>query len=141
MLSVLCHLSKYHRRVRKYLRNQVIPPLRDVSMRPEVGTDARNKLCKLLTSPVNSVSQIVAEFLFILSKESGNYRCLRAKSNMVCFNIWFSVARLVKYTGYGNAAGLLARRGLMLGGKGDNAGNYSDEEDSDTEEYLTNAHK
>ena len=51
------------------------------------------------------------------------------------------MARLVKYTGYGNAAGLLARRGLMLGGKGDNAGNYSDEEDSDTEEYLTNAHK
>ena len=71
VLSVLCHLSKYHRKVRKYLRNQVIPPLRDVSMRPEVGNDARSKLCKLLTSPVNSVSQIVAEFLFILSKESG----------------------------------------------------------------------
>ena len=53
------------------MRNQVIPPLRDVSMRPEVGNDARSKLCKLLTSPVNSVSQIVAEFLFILSKESG----------------------------------------------------------------------
>jgi hypothetical protein len=56
--------------------------------------------------------------------------------------MYVSVARLVKYTGYGNAAGLLARRGLMLGGKGDNAADYSEEEeDSDTEEYLQNAHK
>ena len=42
------------------------------------------------------------------------------------------VSRLVKHTGYGNAAGLLARRGLMLGGRG---GNYSSDEESDTEEY------
>ncbi len=48
---------------------------------------------------------------------------------------------MVKYTGYGNAAGLLARRGLMLGGKSAQAGKYSDEEDSDTEEYAENAHK
>lgn len=42
---------------------------------------------------------------------------------------------MVKYTGYGNAAGLLANRGLMLGGKGD--GNYSDSSDeSETEDYL-----
>lgn len=41
----------------------------------------------------------------------------------------------MKYTGYGNAAGLLANRGLMLGGKGD--GNYSDSSDeSETEDYL-----
>ena len=44
-----------------------------------------------------------------------------------------SVARFVKYTGYGNAAGLLAQRGLMCGGK---TGEYSSEsDDSDTEEY------
>ncbi|XP_014671189.1 PREDICTED: synembryn-A-like [Priapulus caudatus] len=43
--------------------------------------------------------------------------------------------RLVKYTGYGNAAGLLASRGLMHGGQG-NMGKYSSEsEESDTEEY------
>ena len=41
--------------------------------RPEVGVETRNRLCKLLTSPVNAVSQIVAEFLFILCKESGKY--------------------------------------------------------------------
>ena len=44
-------------------------------------------------------------------------------------------ARFVKYTGYGNAAGLLAQRGLMLGGRGQ--GEYSSEsEDSETEEYA-----
>ena len=56
---------------------------------------------------------MVAELLYALCKEN--------------------VGRLVKHTGYGNAAGLLARRGLMCGGRG--AGNYSSDEESDTEEY------
>lgn len=44
-----------------------------------------------------------------------------------------SVSRFIKYTGYGNAAGLLAARGLMRGGR--DPGHYSEDEDSDTEEY------
>lgn len=48
------------------------------------------------------------------------------------------VSRFVKYTGYGNAAGLLATRGL-LGGQGPRTtssdGQYSSDSDSDTEEY------
>ena len=48
------------------------------------------------------------------------------------------VNRFVKYTGYGNAAGLLATRGL-LGGERPNvsssAAQYSSDSDSDTEEY------
>jgi len=44
-----------------------------------------------------------------------------------------SVGRFVKYTGYGNAAGLLAQRGLMCGGHG--AVYSSESEDSETEEY------
>lgn len=43
------------------------------------------------------------------------------------------MSRFIKYTGYGNAAGLLVTRGLLAGGRG--AGCYSDDEDSDTEEY------
>jgi len=43
------------------------------------------------------------------------------------------VGRFVKYTGYGNAAGLLAQRGLMCGGHG--AIYSSESEDSETEEY------
>lgn len=46
--------------------------------------------------------------------------------------------RFVKYTGYGNAAGLLATRGL-LGGQGARScvseAHYSSDSDSDTEEY------
>lgn len=45
----------------------------------------------------------------------------------------FSAERFVKYTGYGNAAGLLAKRGLMGGGRG--ADYSSESEDSETEEY------
>ena len=41
---------------------------------------------------------------------------------------------MIKYTGYGNAAGMFANKGLL--GSGPNAANYSSEsEDSDTEEY------
>jgi hypothetical protein len=51
-----------------------------------------------------------------------------------------AVMRMVKYTGYGNAAGFLARRGAMLGGSGKSCSTSgvqfsSDSEDSDTEEY------
>ena len=49
------------------------------------------------------------------------------------------VRRFVKYTGYGNAAGLLATRGLLCGQGGRrmslSAGSYSSDSDSDTEEY------
>ena len=62
---------------------------------------------------------MVAECLFILCKEK--------------------VGRFVKHTGYGNAAGLLARRGLMLGERVEAKYSGSDT-DSDTEEYCANAH-
>lgn len=44
----------------------------------------------------------------------------------------------MKYTGYGNAAGLLATRGLLGGQRGKSystEGQYSSDSDSDTEEY------
>lgn len=49
--------------------------------------------------------------------------------------IAFTVGRLIKYTGYGNAAGLLAHRGLMTGRKAGQAAPDSSDSDSDTEEY------
>jgi len=42
---------------------------------------------------------------------------------------------MIKYTGFGNAAGLFANRGLLC--KTSNPNYSSDSEDSDTEEYLT----
>lgn len=45
------------------------------------------------------------------------------------------VGRMVKYTGFGNAAGHLAQKGLLSGGRGPVVYSSSSE-DSDTEEYL-----
>lgn len=41
---------------------------------------------------------------------------------------------MVKYTGFGNAAGHLAQKGLLRGGRGAQYSSSSD--DSDTDEYL-----
>nr|XP_033816109.1 synembryn-A-like isoform X1 [Geotrypetes seraphini] len=113
VLNLLTESSRVHRETRKFLRQKVLPPLRDVKNRPEVGNALRNKLVRLMTHVDMDVKHCAAEFLFVLCKEN--------------------VSRFVKYTGYGNAAGLLAARGLLAGGCGD--GQYSAEEDTDTEEY------
>ncbi|XP_051789665.1 synembryn-A-like isoform X2 [Erpetoichthys calabaricus] len=115
VLNLLTESARVHRETRKFLRMKILPPLRDVHTRPEVGSTLRNKLVRLMTHVDTDVKQCAAELLFVLCKEN--------------------VSRFVKYTGYGNAAGLLAARGLLAGGRGE--GVYSDEEeDTDTEEYL-----
>uniref|UniRef100_A0A3P9NKY6 Synembryn n=1 Tax=Poecilia reticulata TaxID=8081 RepID=A0A3P9NKY6_POERE len=112
-LNLLTESSRIHRETRKFLRSKVLPPLRDVTNRPEVGSALRNKLVRLMTHIDTDVKDCAAEFLFVLCKES--------------------VSRFIKYTGYGNAAGLLAARGLLRGGR--DSGIYSEDEDSETEEY------
>ncbi|XP_067830460.1 synembryn-A-like isoform X2 [Heptranchias perlo] len=118
VLNLLTESSRFHRETRKFLRARVLPPLRDVKNRPEVGEALRNKLVRLMTHINTDVKHCAAEFLFVLCKEN--------------------VSRFIKYTGYGNAAGLLAARGLLGGGKGE--GKYSEDEDSDTEEYKEAKH-
>ncbi|XP_069327998.1 synembryn-A isoform X1 [Eulemur rufifrons] len=113
VLSVLTECARRHRPARKFLKAQVLPPLRDVKTRPEVGELLRNKLVRLMTHLDTDVKRVAAEFLFVLCSES--------------------VPRFIKYTGYGNAAGLLAARGLMSGGRPE--GQYSEDEDTDTDEY------
>ena len=44
-------LSLTHKKIRKYYKNQILPPLRDLSKRPEEGNTIKNKLCRLLTTP------------------------------------------------------------------------------------------
>lgn len=56
---------------RRYIRTQILPPLRDVRNRPEVGTHLRNHLCRLLTTPNTQVRDLVADLLFVLCKENG----------------------------------------------------------------------
>ncbi|XP_013175239.1 PREDICTED: synembryn-A [Papilio xuthus] len=115
ILTVLNKSARSCRAHRKYLRQEVLPPLRDVSRPPEKGSTLRNQLCRLLTTPITAIRDLVAEFLFILCKEK--------------------VGRMVKYTGFGNAAGHLAQKGLLSGGRGPVVYSSSSE-DSDTEEYL-----
>ncbi|KAF7285862.1 hypothetical protein GWI33_009539 [Rhynchophorus ferrugineus] len=121
VLTVLLKATSTHRSMRKYLRLHILPPLKDVDKRPEDTDTLRGHLCKLLTSPITQIRDLAAELLFILCK---------------C-----NVARMIKYTGYGNAAGLFAQRGL-LGGKKDEAEAHfsSDDEDSETEEYAEQKH-
>lgn len=56
---------------------------------------------------------------------------------LISSHVWrrLSVDNLLKYTGYGNAAGLLVARGLLAGGRGETE--YSEDEDSDTDEYKS----
>jgi len=117
VLVSLCHICRCLRSVRKYLRIQVLPPIRDVSIQPEEADTLKGRIIKLMTHPVINIKTIAADFLFVLCKENPD--------------------RLVKHTGYGNAAGLLASRG-MLGGRNSKISNdySSDEDDSDTEEYT-----
>lgn len=121
ILIVLLMCANISRLMRKYLRYQILPPLRDVLHRPEQGSTLRNHLCRMLTTPVTEVRDLAAELLFVLCKEN--------------------VARMIKYTGYGNAAGLFANRGLMGRTRNENDAKYSSEsEDSDTEEYKQYRH-
>ncbi|XP_041366459.1 synembryn-A-like [Gigantopelta aegis] len=118
ILHCLCEACRHNRSIRKFCRSKVLPPLRDdVRRLPEEGHSLRNRLCKLLTSPITEVKDLVAHFLFVLCKENVN--------------------RMVKYTGYGNCAGLLAQFGLLKLDSATLRGDYSsDSEDSNTDEYL-----
>jgi hypothetical protein len=123
ILTCLIKCVRCNSAIRHYVRSQVLPPLGDgdVKTRPEEGTTTRNHLCKLLTYPSTQISDLVAELLFVLCKEN--------------------VGRMIKYTGYGNAAGLFAKRGLLGGRISENQAQYSsDSEDSDTDEYKQLEH-
>ncbi|XP_035467556.1 synembryn-A isoform X2 [Scophthalmus maximus] len=118
ILNLLTETCRAHRETRHYIRTHILPPLTDVSHRPEEGSTMKSRLIRLMTHLDTDVKHCAADLIFVLCKEN--------------------VRRFVKYTGYGNAAGLLATRGL-LGGQGcrisNSDGKYSSDSDSDTEEY------
>jgi len=72
---VLLKGSKSIRKFRCEVRQQILPPLKDVINRPEQGNTLRNKLCRLLTTPNVNLRDLVAELLFVLCKENGT-KCL-----------------------------------------------------------------
>ncbi|XP_058460085.1 synembryn [Malaya genurostris] len=120
ILTVLVKIVRASGLNRRFIRLKILPPLVNVMERPEVGTELRNYICSLLTSPCTQIADLSAELLFVLCKEN--------------------VGRMIKYTGYGNAAGLFANRGLLGGRQGNTEQYSSDSEDSDTEEYKQIQH-
>ncbi|XP_062330467.1 synembryn-A isoform X2 [Osmerus eperlanus] len=116
ILNLLTESCRAHRETRLYLRTHILPPLRDASLRPEEGSTVKSKLIRLMTHMDTDLKHCAADLIFVLCKEN--------------------VSRFVKYTGYGNAAGLLATRGLLGGQRSKcTGGQYSSDSDSDTEEY------
>ncbi|KNC74342.1 hypothetical protein SARC_13107 [Sphaeroforma arctica JP610] len=77
--------------IRRHLRAKILPrrTREDCALRPEQEDTVRGSLVKLMTSIHMNVKDLVADMLYVLCKEDMN--------------------RLIRHTGYGNAAGLLAR--------------------------------
>lgn len=102
---------------RKYLRDKIIPRRTDFSQRPEMGESLSAKLIKLLDSPNMEICQSIAELLYVICNKN--------------------VSRLVRRTGFGNAAGFLANRGIMniqdLGGKVGRTDSDSETSESESE--------
>nr|CAI5856145.1 unnamed protein product [Callosobruchus analis] len=121
VMTVLLKGANGSRLIRKFLRHHILPPLKDVHTRPEQGDKLRNHLCRLLTTPITQLRDLIAELLFVLCKKN--------------------VSRMIKYTGYGNAAGLFAQRGLLAGGRDEGEDDFtSSDSDSETEEYAEYKH-
>ena len=50
---------------------QILPPLREVGLRPEQGDTLRSKLVRLMTHVDTDLKHCAAELLFVLCKENG----------------------------------------------------------------------
>lgn len=122
VLLLLILMSKSNKIIRHYCRLKVLPPLtkQDLLNLPQNGLTIRNRLAKLMTDANLQIKRLAAQFLYVLCKES--------------------VSRLIKYTGYGNAAGLLVDLGIMASNKPSNTiEEYSSDSDNDSEDYKNMA--
>ncbi|XP_074476974.1 chaperone Ric-8A isoform X2 [Sebastes fasciatus] len=116
ILNLLTESCRAHRETRHYIRKHILPPLRDASHLPEEGSTVKSRLIRLMTHLDTDLKHCAADLIFVLCKEN--------------------VGRFVKYTGYGNAAGLLVTRGLLGSQRtAPSDTHYSSDSDSDTEEY------
>lgn len=117
VLQLLILMCQSNRTIRKFCRQYILPSLSDEVLHlPTEGQKLRNKLTRMMTNPNSELKTLSAKLLFVLCKES--------------------VDRLIKYTGYGNAAGLLYDFGLLGPQHNANKEQYSsDSDESDTESY------
>lgn len=77
ILMVLVKCVRSNSIERRYIRSVLLPPLRDVQNRPEVGNELRNQLCRMLTTPAIQVRDLTAELLFVVCKENGKLMMLK----------------------------------------------------------------
>ncbi|CAB1341308.1 unnamed protein product, partial [Coregonus sp. 'balchen'] len=70
VLNLLTESCRAHRETRHYLRQQILPPLRDVALRPEQGATVRGRLVRLMTHMDTDIKHCAAELLFVLCKEN-----------------------------------------------------------------------
>ncbi|XP_015257213.1 PREDICTED: synembryn-A-like, partial [Cyprinodon variegatus] len=77
VLSLLTESSRVHRETRHYLRQKILPPLRDVAVRPEQDNTLRGQLVRLMTHVDTDVKDCAAELLFVLCKENGTVPLLQ----------------------------------------------------------------
>ncbi|KAG9342943.1 hypothetical protein JZ751_015159 [Albula glossodonta] len=71
VLNLLTESCRAHRETRHYLKQQILPPLRDVACRPEQGPTVRGRLVRLMTHVDTDIKHCAAELLFVLCKENG----------------------------------------------------------------------
>uniref|UniRef100_U3HZJ5 Synembryn n=1 Tax=Anas platyrhynchos platyrhynchos TaxID=8840 RepID=U3HZJ5_ANAPP len=94
VLNLLTESARVHRQTRKFLKAKVLPPLRDVKNRPEVGNSLRNKLVRLMTHIDTDVKHSLccwSEFLFLfifllsslLSGGNSGVKCVKGDINPV----------------------------------------------------------
>lgn len=88
ILTLMVEMVQANRIIRKFVRLRVLPPLRDVTKRPEEGGALRNKLCTLMTSPLHDLKHLSANFLFILCKESGRLTHISLNDNVCEDRMW-----------------------------------------------------
>ena len=60
----LCHACRCLRLVRKYLRLQILPPLKEVPVRPEESKTLKGRIIKLMTHPDTNIKVCLSCFLY-----------------------------------------------------------------------------
>lgn len=127
ILTCCVTMCRSNRKIRYHWKDKILPKNTNYATRPELNDSIRGNLVRLMTSVDTEIKEATALLIFILCKENVN--------------------RFIKYTGFGNAAGFLANRGLMQLEESKIRQNIptqvysSDSDTSDSEEYLSNLNK
>ncbi|XP_077476216.1 chaperone Ric-8A isoform X2 [Stigmatopora argus] len=88
VVNLLTESSRVHRETRHYLRQQILPPLRDVAIRPEQDPTLRGQLVRLMTHVDTDVKHCAAELLFVLCKENAALSSTRVtETPPVCWRV------------------------------------------------------